>query len=57
MPRLEVELDFSNLTAHQTKTLEMEAQVHLLKLESEVGRLSPGKWRGFALAHLKTIIR
>lgn len=32
----EEELDFSNMTAHQTKTLEMEAQVQLLKLESEV---------------------
>ena len=34
---LEAELlDFSSLSAHQTKTLEMEAQVHLLKLEREV---------------------
>jgi len=32
----EVELDFSSLSAHQTKTLEMEAQVNLLKLEREV---------------------
>jgi len=29
-------LDFSKLSAHQTKTMEMEAQVHLLKLEREV---------------------
>jgi len=32
----EEELDLSKMSAHQTKTLEMEAQVHLLKLESEV---------------------
>ena len=32
----EEDLDFSAMSAHQTKTLEMEAQVHLLKLESEV---------------------
>jgi len=31
-----VELDFSKLSAHQSKTLEMETQVRLLKLESEV---------------------
>jgi len=43
----EVELDFSNLTAHQTKTLEMEAQVHLLKLgnEVEVARKKLGQLR------------
>jgi len=33
-----VDLDFSQLSAHQSKTLEMETQVHLLKLESEVER-------------------
>jgi huntingtin interacting protein 1 len=32
----DVELDFSQLSAHQSKTLEMETQVRLLKLESEV---------------------
>jgi thymidylate kinase len=30
------DLDFSRLTAHQSKTLEMETQVRLLKLESQV---------------------
>ena len=37
------------MSAHQTKTLEMEAQVHLLKLESEVsasaGCLSGDRWQ------------
>merc|ERR1740128_1028817 len=33
-----VDLDFSTLSAHQSKTLEMETQVRLLKLESEVER-------------------
>ncbi len=31
-----VDLNFSGLSAHQSKTMEMETQVRLLKLESEV---------------------
>ena len=31
-----MELDFSGLSAHQTKTLEMNMQVKLLELESQV---------------------
>ena len=32
----DVDLDFSGLSAHQTKTLEMNIQVKLLELESKV---------------------
>ena len=31
-----MDLDFSGLSAHQTKTLEMNIQVKLLELESQV---------------------
>ena len=33
---LDVDLDISGLSAHQTKTLEMNIQVRLLTLESQV---------------------
>jgi hypothetical protein len=33
---IEIELDFSKMSAHQTKTMEMEAQVKLLQLEQQV---------------------
>ena len=32
----DVDLDFSGLSAHQTKTVEMNIQVKLLELESQV---------------------
>lgn len=35
-PVADVDLDFSGLSAHQTKTLEMNIQVKLLELESQV---------------------
>jgi hypothetical protein len=32
----DIEIDFSKMSAHQTKTMEMEAQVKLLELEQQV---------------------
>ena len=51
----DVDLDFSGLSAHQTKTLEMNIQVKLLELESKVeeerSKLARLRWQ-----HYKTSV-